>query len=430
MDTTTVEPLVPSDHRPLVAKFRLRLRAKPPQQGAAATKADAKPDWRAVFSTPDICSDILTKVTDGGGDVNWTSLVAAYNAILPTLPKLEPLERVKSAAPIQRQSLRQLGNLVDRHRRIKESHEKEIEEEVWRAIGVWINEAREQPKKAWKEMLALRASAGSKKTEPPASASSAEDIVEWYSSIDGKDRHPHGTKTVFQKIVRESIVKDGEFDRKEVEQGLSDLNSGRAVGVDGIPAEFLKIPALLDIVHTYCNRYWHGEADPMWLMTQLKLLPKKGDTTLVKNTRGIALICTILKLINRLCLNRLRALDKKLLPFQNGFREGRGTTEQAMALQIIFDRARAAGLDCYALYVDYAKAFNSVTFEALRAALEAFSVPDALIECVLRCYNGHTISIPDALPKKDESAAAPAAKGRRAKKAARDIRYTIYESSK
>jgi len=429
LDTTTVEPPVPSDHRPVVAKLRLRLVAARQQHTAAAAKADAKPDWQCVFNNPEICSDILSKVTDGGGGVSWTALVAAYNAILPTLPKIEPLERVKSAAPLQRQSLRQLGDLVERHRRLKESHDKEIEEEVWRAVGVWIDEAREQPKKAWKEMLSLRVSAGGKKAAPPASASSAEDIIDWYSSIDGKVRHPQGTTTKFNKVLWESVVKDGEFDREEVDKALSDLNSGRAVGVDGIPAEFLKLPVLADIIHNYCNRYWRGEADPMWLLTQLKLLPKKGDTTLVKNTRGIALICTVLKLINRLCLNRLRALDQHLEPFQNGFREGRGTTEQAMALQIIFDRAKAAGNDCYALYVDYAKAFNSVTFEALRAALEAFSVPDALIECVLRCYNGHTISIPDALPKKEEPAAASAAAARCAKRRGRRGRAAAPDES-
>jgi len=420
IDTTTIEPLVPSDHRPLVAKFRLRLRAASQPHTIAAAKHDAKPDWQCVLSSAEICSEILTKVTNGGGDVKWTALVEAYNAILPTLPKHEPVERVKSAAPLQRQSLRQLGDLVERHRRLKESHDKEIEEEVWAAVGVWIEEARQRPARAWKEMLSLRSAAGGKKEAPPASASSTEDIIKWYSDIDGKDRHPPGTTTKFAQRLStaQCVVKDGEFDRKEVEQGLCDLNSGRAVGVDGIPAEFLKLPVLLDIVHNYCNQYWHGKADPMWLMTQLKLLPKKGDTTLVKNTRGIALICTILKLINRLCLNRLRALDPHLQPYQNGFREGRGTTEQAMALQIIFDRARASGKDCVGLYVDYAKAFNSVTFEALRASLVAFAVPAALIECVLRCYDGHTISIPEAL-KKEVPPAASAADDRRSKRGRR-----------
>ena len=68
-------------------------------------------------------------------------------------------------------------------------------------------------------------------------------------------------------------------------------------------------------------------------MTRLQLVPKKGDLSVVENYRPIAIISIFLKLINRMLLNRLKVLDPYLRRGQNGFRDGRGTTEHAMALR-------------------------------------------------------------------------------------------------
>ena len=62
-------------------------------------------------------------------------------------------------------------------------------------------------------------------------------------------------------------------------------------------------------------------------------MPKKGDLSKSGNYRGISLNAIVTKLINRMILNRIQpVLDPYLRPNQNGFRPGRSTTSQILAL--------------------------------------------------------------------------------------------------
>ena len=90
-------------------------------------------------------------------------------------------------------------------------------------------------------------------------------------------------------------------------------------------------------------------------------------------------------------LDRLRALDKYVSPFQCGFRPERGTTEQALALRILDERLFAE--DYVITYLDFAKAFDSITHEALESALSAWCVPDDIIRCVMRNRNAPSMHI-------------------------------------
>ena len=100
-----------------------------------------------------------------------------------------------------------------------------------------------------------------------------------------------------------------------------------------------------------------------------------------------------LKLIDRMLLNRLRVLDEFLSPFQNGFRSRRGTVEQAMALNLILSRAKCLGIPLVTLYVDFSKAFDSVTPQAVSAALAAFMVPKDVTHAILKCYVAHQVFV-------------------------------------
>ena len=108
------------------------------------------------------------------------------------------------------------------------------------------------------------------------------------------------------------------------------------------------------------------------------LLPfyKKGDKDDPSNYRGIALMQTIAKLYDRLLLQRLRAVINQFLrPNQNGFRPDRSTTQHILALRILLDHAHTyKDFATVLTFVDFSKAFDSVTWKAIRLALEAWQV--------------------------------------------------------
>ena len=67
--------------------------------------------------------------------------------------------------------------------------------------------------------------------------------------------------------------------------------------------------------------YSEGGIPEKWKILNIVPVPKKGDLTKPDNYRGISLISLVLKLYNRLIMNRLRpALDPLLRTAQNGFR--------------------------------------------------------------------------------------------------------------
>ena len=63
-------------------------------------------------------------------------------------------------------------------------------------------------------------------------------------------------------------------------------------------------------------------------------------------------------------------------------------------MKMLFD-AIDDGLDLSIAFVDFSKAFDSVTFAAVRAALEAFRVPQNMIDAIFNCYKMHTQTIPE-----------------------------------
>jgi len=69
-------------------------------------------------------------------------------------------------------------------------------------------------------------------------------------------------------------------------------------------------------------------------------LPKKGNLKECKNWRGIMLLSTSGKVLNRIILERLKVeLHKRLRNEQAGFRKERWCTDQIASLRIIVEQS-------------------------------------------------------------------------------------------
>ena len=145
-----------------------------------------------------------------------------------------------------------------------------------------------------------------------------------------------------------------------------------------------------------CNTLLLEGALPNSLLTSLLVtLPKKGDPSQPTNYRGIALMPTISKLFDRLLLHRLRKRINPLLrASQNGFRPDRSTQQHIMCLRILIDAAEAYQNYLLAgVFVDFSKAFDSVSWPALQSILDQWGVPPELINAVFSVMNGHQIIV-------------------------------------
>ena len=124
------------------------------------------------------------------------------------------------------------------------------------------------------------------------------------------------------------------FTAEELKLARSRIKDNKACGEDGIPPEVLKRCDLDDIVLKFCNTaLTEGMAPEQWKISNIIPVPKKGDLTKTDNYRGIALTSLVAKTLNRMILNRIKpVIELVLRDNQNGFRAGRSTTSQILAL--------------------------------------------------------------------------------------------------
>ena len=173
-------------------------------------------------------------------------------------------------------------------------------------------------------------------------------------------------------ICEEAEFSTDPISEDEVERAAKIMRSDAAAGPDGIPNRVLKLPELRPDLTEFLNASCCLGEDSNVMPAEMKhsviiSIPKKGNSTALENQRGISLMSTTAKTLNKVLLNRiLPALDPHLLSCQSGFRPGRSTSEQIMTLRIIADVCRTRNKSATVVFVDFRKAFDTVSRNKLR----------------------------------------------------------------
>ena len=116
-------------------------------------------------------------------------------------------------------------------------------------------------------------------------------------------------------------------------------------------------------------------------------MPKKGNSTALDNQRGIAKTCSSAKLFNKVLLGRLKPIvDPQLSQCQSGFRAGRPTTEQVMALRCVIDTCRVTNMTASLVFVDFRKAFDTLHRSSIPVIPSQSNVPKSLISDIIQMY--------------------------------------------
>ena len=104
------------------------------------------------------------------------------------------------------------------------------------------------------------------------------------------------------------------------------------------------------------------------------------------------------KVYNKLILNRLVPhVDPLLRINQNGFRRGRSTLAQILALRRIVEEIRNSNREMALVFVDFKKAFDSINRDILFEILPLYGIPARLVEAIKSLYlnTSATIITPD-----------------------------------
>ena len=173
----------------------------------------------------------------------------------------------------------------------------------------------------------------------------------------------------------------------ELDACLKQLCNNKAAGPDGIPSEVWKIGTLKNQLLETCNSVFSGDKPTVWSLSGIIPIPKKGDLSDTENYRGVSLTVIAAKIYNKMLLKRIRPhIEHILRKNQNGFRPGRSTTSQILALRRIIEGVKARNLPCIITFVDFKKAFDSVDRAKMFTILSAYGIPEKIIQAISIMY--------------------------------------------
>jgi hypothetical protein len=206
----------------------------------------------------------------------------------------------------------------------------------------------------------------------------SEHITNFYSSLYRKDEtvegeiedflgpaacaHPLVTGSKLTDVEREAL--DAPLRIEELDISLNKANVKSAPGVDGIS-------------YRYIIRFWHLYRRPLFecatesfdagimpdafRTATIRLLPKKGDVTQIKNWRPISLLSNFYKIISRMINNRLKKItDRVLSRSQKGFNRSRQIQEVLINSIETMEYCKRHNIKAAMVSVDVSKAFDSV----------------------------------------------------------------------
>ena len=108
----------------------------------------------------------------------------------------------------------------------------------------------------------------------------------------------------------------------------------------------------------------------------------------MNNYRPISLLNTIYKILAVIIKTRLeRGMETHLQKTQYGFRKHRGTAEAIHCIRRIIEQAEQTGSKTILLLLDWEKAFDKISHQALEKTLRRMNVPEELAVRIMKIYN-------------------------------------------
>ena len=191
----------------------------------------------------------------------------------------------------------------------------------------------------------------------------------------------------------EAASLEGKLTIDELTKALKAMKNEKTPGIDGFPAEFLKVfwGKLKYIVLRALNKgYEEGEMSTSLRQVIISCIPKGNKSRLfLKNWRPISLLSVIYKLNSLAIANRLKTvLDKLISKTQTGFLSGRYIGENARLIYDILHQTEKHKIPGILMLIDFEKAFDSVSWDFLYGVLEYFNFGNGFIKWV-RTFNNN-----------------------------------------
>lgn len=188
--------------------------------------------------------------------------------------------------------------------------------------------------------------------------------------------------------MNKSSVK--EVDENEVLKAINKLKIYRSPGPEQLTNEIIKLaapiiaPALSYLFNLVLET---SEVPKQWTESNIILLYKKGNPNDIGNYRPISLMSNIYKLFSSILEKRIsEKLENNQPPEQAGFRKGFSTIDHIHTLEQIIEKHLEFNNELYIAFIDYTKAFDSISHLAIWESLNENYIEKTYIDVLKNIY--------------------------------------------
>jgi hypothetical protein len=212
-------------------------------------------------------------------------------------------------------------------------------------------------------------------------------------------------KNVLQADVTEDQVEDQDVEveynevldrpisREEILLAIKKLKRKKSAGPDGILGEFFKCSneAIMPfLINLFNYLFENGIYPDSWSESIIQPLYKKGNINDTNNYRGISLSNIASKLYGSVINSRLQEwvdLNNITGECQAGFKKDYGTVDHIFTLLAIVQKQFLQNRKLYVAFIDFEKAFDSISRKLLWPILKKNGVNGKLYHCIRSMYN-------------------------------------------
>ncbi|KAL3677226.1 hypothetical protein R1sor_027174 [Riccia sorocarpa] len=190
------------------------------------------------------------------------------------------------------------------------------------------------------------------------------------------------------------------FSTEELVQELRRMGVGKAADTEGMTVELLKWggPVLIDQITRLLSEECQSGLPAEWNGRRVVPLYKYGPKDKPSSYRTVMVANTFSKVLGRLLEARLdqwcEAEDVRA-PTQGGFRKDFSTLDHLLVLRVLSEKAKRLKQLLYILFIDFSKAFDTVSRHLLWERLVELNVPEELVNIIARLYQAVKVKIGD-----------------------------------
>lgn len=197
------------------------------------------------------------------------------------------------------------------------------------------------------------------------------------------------------KSVGETIAEINEVDHfplmkppsyDEIEREIARMKNNKAPGSDKVCVEMLKASATLRFMTFRIIRhvYLTNEVPLAWQQTFSVPIPKIKNPKTVDDFRKLTMCSKVYQLYARCLMTQLNVFVPAITNYQCGFELNRSCDDALFIVKRILEERWNRGFRTYIFSYDLRKAFDSVLISTLPAILQKYSVPDYLINRIIK----------------------------------------------